>query len=148
VGILPVPLRRSGVDRLAHGLLAVAVAGLAGAMAFGLVDGPPCPLATFLRVLCPMCGTTRAVRALLAGDLAGALRWNPLFPGWCALGALAFLELLHRAAGGRGRGPGERALGALAARPALLRAVQAILLAQAVHANTVQRGSLLLGPGE
>ncbi|RMH59638.1 MAG: DUF2752 domain-containing protein [Candidatus Hydrogenedentota bacterium] len=40
---------------------------------------PPC---TFRRVTgfpCPSCGTTRAVLALLGGDLAEAIRFQPLF---------------------------------------------------------------------
>ena len=39
---------------------------------------PQCPVWALLHVRCPGCGSTRAVAALLHGDIAGALRWNAL----------------------------------------------------------------------
>lgn len=39
---------------------------------------PLCPLHTLTGIPCPTCGMTRATNALLHGDFAGALKWNPL----------------------------------------------------------------------
>ena len=39
---------------------------------------PLCPLHALTSIPCPTCGMTRATTALLHGDLAGALAWNPL----------------------------------------------------------------------
>lgn len=67
---------------LAHALLA---AGLFAA--FALVTSPPessawypaCPVAKYLHLLCPGCGATRALAALLRGRLRDAIGYNPLF---------------------------------------------------------------------
>ena len=37
-----------------------------------------CLIRHFAHVPCPSCGSTRAVLALMQGDLAGALYWNPI----------------------------------------------------------------------
>jgi hypothetical protein len=39
---------------------------------------PQCPIHQYLGILCPGCGTTRALAALLHGDIGEALRLNPL----------------------------------------------------------------------
>lgn len=39
---------------------------------------PQCPIHQYLGILCPGCGTTRALAALLHGHLSQALRLNPL----------------------------------------------------------------------
>jgi len=39
---------------------------------------PQCPVHHYLGILCPGCGTTRALAALLHGHLGEALRLNPL----------------------------------------------------------------------
>lgn len=39
-----------------------------------------CPINKFTGLLCPGCGNTRAVMALLRLDIAGAFSFNPLFP--------------------------------------------------------------------
>ena len=39
---------------------------------------PQCPIYAAFSILCPGCGATRALAALLRGNLAEALRWNAL----------------------------------------------------------------------
>jgi Protein of unknown function (DUF2752) len=39
---------------------------------------PQCPIHHYLGILCPGCGTTRALAALLHGNVSEALRLNPL----------------------------------------------------------------------
>lgn len=44
-----------------------------------------CPIYRWFSVQCPLCGTTRAWICFLRGDIAKALRYNPLFgitPFW------------------------------------------------------------------
>jgi hypothetical protein len=40
---------------------------------------PACPIYQYLGILCPGCGATRALSALLRGRFTEALRLNPLF---------------------------------------------------------------------
>jgi hypothetical protein len=55
---------------------------------------PPCPFHTLLGILCPGCGGTRALAALLAGRWAEAVRQNLLAVALApALAAGAALEL-------------------------------------------------------
>ncbi len=67
-----------------HGWLAggAALAGLAVLKLFDKQLGPllpPCPLHALTGLYCPGCGSTRATRALLQGDLLAAWSFNPLF---------------------------------------------------------------------
>jgi hypothetical protein len=39
---------------------------------------PRCPIHQFTGLLCPGCGATRAIAALLHGDVVQALHWNAL----------------------------------------------------------------------
>lgn len=39
---------------------------------------PLCPLHVLTRIPCPTCGMTRATTAILHGDIAASLAWNPL----------------------------------------------------------------------
>jgi hypothetical protein len=39
---------------------------------------PKCPVWMYLHLRCPGCGATRALAALLRGDLVGAWHWNAL----------------------------------------------------------------------
>lgn len=57
----------------------------------------PCLFRNITRLPCPACGTTRSVTALLAGDFAGALRFNPLGFVMGALLVVLPLWLLHDA---------------------------------------------------
>ncbi len=67
------------------------------------VDGlPPCHIHAYTGLLCPGCGTTRALQALVHGDIALSLRQHPLLiPGFLWLCALCctkergrFMQLL------------------------------------------------------
>ena len=66
---------------------------------------------------CPTCGSTRAVKTLLAGDVLGAFAWNPFVMTFGILG-LAWLAL--RLIGGRTI--------AFDATPARMRVVTAVFL--------------------
>jgi hypothetical protein len=57
-------------------VLAVTAAVVAGHQGVSLV--PPCPLHTLTGLWCPLCGGTRAVQALVAGDLGAAVQMNLL----------------------------------------------------------------------
>jgi Protein of unknown function (DUF2752) len=51
---------------------------------------PRCPVYSSLHILCPGCGMTRALAALLRGRIHEALDWNPLAVA-CMPFALVFL---------------------------------------------------------
>ncbi|MBE6825145.1 MAG: DUF2752 domain-containing protein [Ruminococcaceae bacterium] len=55
---------------------------------------PPCPSYTLLHFSCPGCGTTRAVTALLHGDILLSLRQNPFVIIGIVLIALVYVEFL------------------------------------------------------
>jgi hypothetical protein len=61
---------------------------------------PPCPLHALTGLYCPGCGSTRALHALLQGDVPGAMAMNPLLV--IALPLLAAMAL--NAAGWRPAG--------------------------------------------
>jgi hypothetical protein len=57
---------------------------------------PPCLFHAITGLHCPGCGLTRALHALLNGDLAGAWAMNPLLlPGLFALLAMAWHRGVH-----------------------------------------------------
>jgi hypothetical protein len=74
---------RSRMARAVRAVAPLAVVALAAAV---LLRFPPdryafypvCPVYRYLHLLCPGCGTTRALAALLHGDLGEALRLNAL----------------------------------------------------------------------
>jgi len=89
--------------RHAHFVLAAVVSALA-AMAVTLYRFSPesygfypqCPFHALTGLLCPGCGATRAVAALVHGNLAEAMRWNGLvvvlLPVGAAYGAWKYLQ--------------------------------------------------------
>ncbi len=75
-----------------------------GAWAHSIVTSCPVKLAT--GIPCPSCGTTRAVVALAAGDVAGSLQLNPfglliafaliVFPPWVLHDVIRSRDGFHR----------------------------------------------------
>ena len=63
---------------LLWGSLLSASALIASGWLISDIPTPLCPLHALTSIPCPTCGMTRATTALLHGDLAGALAWNPL----------------------------------------------------------------------
>jgi len=59
------------------GMLLLGLAGSALWFRLGL-PLPGCAFREWTGLPCATCGTTRMVRALLSGDLLGAIAWNPL----------------------------------------------------------------------
>jgi hypothetical protein len=62
---------------------------------------PQCPIHSYLHLLCPGCGATRALAALLHGRVAEALHFNALLtagvlPAAVVYAALCFVRLLSR----------------------------------------------------
>jgi hypothetical protein len=61
---------------------------------------PQCPIHRYLHILCPGCGATRALAALLHGNFAEALRLNALTtlltPGGLIYGAASYRSILAR----------------------------------------------------
>ena len=54
----------------------------------------PCGFARVFHVPCPGCGSTRAMLALLRGDIHGLVRYNPLAPFMSAMLAALCLQAL------------------------------------------------------
>lgn len=77
---MPVRVSWDRVDRHRR-LRAVAVAGLAAGALMAVFGLPPIVVHSPLRLVgmvCPLCGGTRAVQALMRGDAATAWHYNPL----------------------------------------------------------------------
>ncbi len=71
---------------------AAAVCGAAAYLILRYVTLWPCPSLTLLHIYCPGCGSTRAVAALLHGDLLLALRQNSVIPVMLLMAVLYYLE--------------------------------------------------------
>ena len=99
---------------------------------------PPCPFLALTGWLCPGCGSTRALHALLHGDLVRALAMNPLLV--IASPLLAWMAL--NAAGANP--PGRRLLMPWAANPKLW---LVLLLGYAVLRNLPWMPFSWLAPG-
>ncbi len=63
------------------------------------INAPPCAFHELFGLYCPGCGSTRALRRVIRGDLIGAFRYNPLFIALSPillLGAICFFYDLWR----------------------------------------------------
>jgi hypothetical protein len=78
------PARVAWRGREEHGWLTYgALAGILGALALATFGLPPVDIHSPLHytgIMDPLCGMTRATRALAMGDLGTALRYNPASP--------------------------------------------------------------------
>lgn len=83
----------------------VALGAMSVWLALGLLDAavplPKCAIHELTGLYCPGCGGTRAARALLAGDLMGALRQNALLPLTLLVVGVATVRVLRSVAGRR-----------------------------------------------
>jgi hypothetical protein len=112
-------------------LWAIALAGLAGLTVLAAVDPattswlPPCMFRAATGLLCPGCGSTRAIHALLQGHVHDALQLNPL--------AVAVLPVTAFELGQRLRG--REGLGTHRLRPFFLWALTAGIIAFGIVRN-------------
>jgi hypothetical protein len=65
---------------------------------------PVCPLFEATGLNCPGCGMTRAVHALLHGDVVGAFHFNAIFPIYAFIFGYLFISTLLIVIKGRGLG--------------------------------------------
>lgn len=84
---------------------AAAVCGAAAYLILRYVTLWHCPSLTLLHIYCPGCGSTRAVAALLHGDLLLALRQNSVIPVMLLMAVLYYLEFALKVWGVRFRFP-------------------------------------------
>lgn len=93
--------------------------GIAASVAFALlyVGAFPCAFARLSHHPCPGCGSTRAVVALLHGDLPGVLATNPLGPAVAVVvGGLGLQSFLSVVRWGDLRGAAEGRMGVILKR--------------------------------
>ena len=98
--VMPMRNARSASPRDLHFFRAAMTAFAGLAMVYVFASGRiPCATARVLHVPCPGCGSTRAVTALLSGDLTAVLHENPLGPIMAlfvlGLGAQAVVSMLR-----------------------------------------------------
>lgn len=95
-GAPPAPARPSLSVRLGRAGLAVGLFGLFGVLLSA--QAIPCSFARLFHTPCPGCGSTRAVLALVHGDLHGVLHYNPFGPVMAlligVLGLQSFVSVL------------------------------------------------------
>lgn len=124
------------------GLLAAAAVGAAVLWNFdpNLAGSPlpSCPSLWLTGLLCPGCGTTRALHALLHGDLPGALVMNPLMVLSLPLVAILLAQALQLL---------PEQLAPLAKRLANARVWAVVLIAYAVLRNLPWEPFSWLAPG-
>jgi hypothetical protein len=115
---VPAPVRAGPAPGLAvgapgrrdvRGPLAAALAGLAAVTYLALSDPYRpgrhlvCPLLALTGLLCPACGSQRAVHSLAHGDLVGAWDMNPLLVVLAPVGVVVWGRWLVRRSGGADR---------------------------------------------
>ena len=66
---------------------------------------PTCPSVQYFHIYCPGCGSTRAVKALLSGNILLALRQNLSIPVLTVIAALYYIEFALKIFGVRFRIP-------------------------------------------
>lgn len=110
---------RTRADRAGRAAL---FAAAMGACTFLLYSAHvPCGFARIFHTPCPGCGSTRAMIALLSGDLHSFLRYNPFAPFMTAiLVALAVQAFASLLATGTFRRVGDGAVGVLVSHGALV----------------------------
>ncbi|MFO0605380.1 MAG: DUF2752 domain-containing protein [Polyangiales bacterium] len=91
------------------GRAALATAALAAYAASMLSGASRCAFAAWTQRPCPACGGTRAMRAILRGDVSAGLRHNPVAPAFAVVAAALALRAVwaiardgHLGAFGRG----------------------------------------------
>jgi hypothetical protein len=86
-------------QRRAHGVLAAAVVACGALVLHPALTAllPACPVHEWFGILCPGCGATRAVLALLHGRMSDAWRWNALFVMLLPVGLWFMAESYRRA---------------------------------------------------
>ena len=97
-GALEGPLRRRRI--FANTLLAAAVLLCAALLLYPPTRYsiyPLCPIHQYFGILCPGCGATRALAALLHGHLTEALHLNPLFVLLLPVALFLAMKSYHRA---------------------------------------------------
>ena len=60
----------------------------------GIFKLPECDIYKTTHLFCPGCGNTRAVYALLRGDILASLRFNPTIIGGAVLFILYYIEMI------------------------------------------------------
>jgi hypothetical protein len=99
-------VKASNSERIGTGVILAA----AGAVIFavGYFDPvtagffPVCPLFSATGLNCPGCGMTRAVHALIHGDISGAFHFNAIFPIYAFIFGYLFISTLLMVVRGRG----------------------------------------------
>lgn len=116
---LPVRLRRAALTAVLFGVFAAVL----------YAKGVPCAFARIFHTPCPGCGSTRAVLALLHGDLPNVLRYNPLGPVVAVLlGVLGIQSFVSVLSHGDFRDAGEGRIGLVVKRILILVVIVEVLL--------------------